>query len=244
MALLGQAVPNNAARTCQAVRIGLFSGRLKPFVILFLDQLKRMQRQNSDSRTGDQMRDVLRGMLSELSVQLDVPSESSKIARSLNDTLQDVQPESHDAMTVGIMKAAQSIGIRLAPIDVQAADIWQLLLDQYPVAIIDRQSLNPTTWVLSNIALLHCESSKIDSRGRTSETLSKRQIASVLSGISAPILFVAQPTLVCDTISTNSAEQHSNLSRVEEGHQGHHGGHHGEHHEKQARPQRQARLCR
>ena len=111
-----------------------------------------------DSRTDDLLREVLRGTLEELSVRLDVPVESSKIQQALNDALIDVGSESHDRLTVAVMRAAQSVGIRLAPVEINAKDVWELLLDDFSVAMIVRSPTNPTAWVFSHVAARHTES--------------------------------------------------------------------------------------
>jgi len=47
-------------------------------------------------------------MLAELSVRLEVPIESAKIQQSILDAMADVNSEIGDALTIGIMRAAQS----------------------------------------------------------------------------------------------------------------------------------------
>ena len=69
-----------------------------------------MLRDIPDSRAGGVLKDVLRGMLAELSVRLHVPIESAKIQQALNDSIADGSCEIGDALTVSIMRAAQKIG--------------------------------------------------------------------------------------------------------------------------------------
>lgn len=185
-----------------------------------------------DSRTDDLLRAVLRGTLEELSVRLDVPVESSRIQQALNDSLVDVGSESHDRLTVAVMRAAQSVGIRLAPIELSAKDVWELLLDDFSVAVIVRSPANPTAWVFSHVVARHTESAKIDVKGKATESISKYGLAEIVNAAEVPIFFVAEPTLVCQKISSHHQPDQVRIPRVgrSHGHAGHHSGHHEEHH--------------
>ncbi|MFY8202237.1 MAG: hypothetical protein ACOVLE_16290, partial [Pirellula staleyi] len=191
-----------------------------------------MLRTMPDSRTDDLLRVVLRGTLEELSVRLDVPVESSRIQQALNDSLVDVGSESHDRLTVAVMRAAQSVGIRLAPIELSAKDVWELLLDDFSVAVIVRSPANPTAWVFSHVVARHTESAKIDVKGKATESISKYGLAEIVNAAEVPIFFVAEPTLVCQKISSHHQPDQVRIPRVgrSHGHAGHHSGHHEEHH--------------
>lgn len=89
-----------------------------------------------DSRAGGLLKEILRGMLAELSVRLEVPTENAKILQALNDAKIDANTEQSDALTVAIMRAAQSIGIRLAPVELTSPEIWELLLDGFSIAAV------------------------------------------------------------------------------------------------------------
>ena len=68
--------------------------------------------------------EVLRGMLAELSVRLAVPTESAKIQQAIHDVLPGGDSEIGDVLTVGIMRAGQCIGLRLAPVELTASEVW------------------------------------------------------------------------------------------------------------------------
>ena len=167
-----------------------------------------------DSRVGGLLKEILRGMLAELSVRLEVPTESAKILQALNDAMIDAKVEQGDALTVAIMRAAQSIGIRLAPVELTSPEVWELLLDGFSIAAVQGSALNPATWVFSDIAARHSEVSKIDAKGRTSESISKRQLRKTVERMESPLFFAAQPSLECQSIASNQIPDPDDLHRV------------------------------
>ncbi len=167
-----------------------------------------------DSRAGGLLKEILRGMLAELSVRLEVPTESAKILQALNDAMIDAKVEQGDALTVAIMRAAQSIGIRLAPVELTPPEVWELLLDGFSIAAVQGSALNPATWVFSDIAARHSEVSKIDAKGRTSESISKRQLRKTVERMESPLFFAAQPSLECQSIASNQIPDPDDLHRV------------------------------
>lgn len=172
-------------------------------------------------------------MLAELSVRLEVPTESAKILQALNDTVIDANPEQGDALTVAIMRSAQSIGIRLAPVELTSPEIWELLLDGFSIAAVQRSALNPASWVFSDIAARHSEVSKIDSKGKTSESISKSQLRKTVGRMEAPLFFAAQPSLECQSIASNQKPDRDDLHRVSNDHS-----HSDDHHTMNISPQR------
>ncbi len=172
-------------------------------------------------------------MLAELSVRLEVPTESAKILQALNDTVIDANPEQGDALTVAIMRSAQSIGIRLAPVELTSPEIWELLLDGFSIAAVQRSALNPASWVFSDIAARHSEVSKIDSKGKTSESISQSQLRKTVGLMEAPLFFAAQPSLECQSIASNQKPDRDDLHRVSNDHS-----HSDDHHTMNISPQR------
>ena len=172
-------------------------------------------------------------MLAELSVRLEVPTESAKILQALNDTVIDANPEQGDALTVAIMRSAQSIGIRLAPVELTSPEIWELLLDGFSIAAVQRSALNPASWVFSDIAARHSEVSKIDSKGKTSESISKSQLRKTVGRMESPLFFAAQPSLECQSIASNERPDRDDLHRVSNDHS-----HSDDHHTMKISPQR------
>ena len=179
-----------------------------------------------DSRAGGLLKEVLRGMLAELSVQLEVVAESAKIQQSLSDSTTDANEQAEDALTVAVMRAAQSIGIRLAPVELTSSDVWELLLDGFSIAVLERSTANPVSWVFSDIAAGRSESSRIDAAGRTSESISKSQLRNKINRMEHPIYFVAQPSLECQSISSKLTPDPDDLHRVPNDQSNHDDQHH------------------
>ena len=192
-----------------------------------------MLRDIPDSRAKSVLTEILREMLAELSVRLEVPTESAKILQALNDTVIDANPEQGDALTVAIMRSAQSIGIRLAPVELTSPEIWELLLDGFSIAAVQRSALNPASWVFSDIAARHSEVSKIDSKGKTSESISQSQLRKTVGLMEAPLFFAAQPSLECQSIASNQKPDRDDLHRVSNDHS-----HSDDHHTMNISPQR------
>ena len=169
---------------------------------------------SAESRTSDLQFEVLRAMLTELSILLGVPSESSQVQQSLQDAIQEVDWDTLDGLTVTVMRAAQSIGIRLAPMEIKPGDAWQLLLDGFPVAIFQRSSENPSAKVFSSVAARHCEMSTMNTHGKASEVISKSRLLALILEDASQLCFIAQPSLACLSISSEYVVEHSSIDRV------------------------------
>ena len=173
-----------------------------------------MLREIPISRAGGLLNEVLRGMFGALSVQLEVPTENAKIQQALNDSLSNTEAEIGDALTVAIMRAGQSIGIRLAPVELTAPELWELLLDGFSVAVVQRSATNPVAWVFSVIVAGHSEASKMDSKGKISESISKSRMRKTVEGLESPLFFAAQPSLECQFVASNQVPDPDDLHRV------------------------------
>ena len=188
-----------------------------------------MLRDIPDSRSGGILKEVLRGMLAELTVRLEVPMESAKIQQAIQDALTDANSESGDALTVGIMRAGQSIGLRLAPVELSAAEVWELLLDGFCIAAVQPSATHPATWVFSDIVARHSEMSKMESKGSSSASISKSQLYKIVAAIESPLFFAVHPSLECQTIASNQLPDQDDLHRVSNEHSHHHSQDHHEH---------------
>ncbi len=173
-----------------------------------------MLREIPISRAGGLLNEVLRGMLGALSVQLEVPTENAKIQQALNDSLSNADVEKGDALTVAMMRAAQSIGIRLAPVELNGTELWELLLDGFSIAVVQRSVSNPVSWIFSEIAAGHSEVFKMDNKGTASESISKSRLRKTVQGLESPLFFVAQPSLECQSVASNQIRDPDDLHRV------------------------------
>jgi len=176
-----------------------------------------------ESRTGGLLKEVLQGMLAELSVRLEVPTEIAKIQQAINDNLLDASSEHGDALVLAIMRAANSIGIRLAPIDLSPADIWELLLDDFSIALVQRTESNQKSWVFSGVSARHTECSIIQENGRSSESISKSRIKAIVLSVQSPLFFAAQRSLECQSIASHEVHEKDDLHRVSNDAHDHHG---------------------
>lgn len=190
-----------------------------------------MLRQVPDNRTGDSLKEVLRGMLTELSIRLDVPVESAKIQQALNDAFLDLNTDTQDGLVVALMRAAQSVGIRLAPVEIDGNGIWQLLLDEFSIVMVQQNGPSPTAWVFSHVAARHSESAKIDANGKVTDSASKNGLKQIVTKAITPLFFVAEPTLVCQTISSHHQPENDKIHRVTNDHGNGHGHGHGHGHD-------------
>lgn len=181
-----------------------------------------MFRDIPESRTGRLLKEVVQGMLSELSVRLEVPTEIAKIQQAINDAMVDVDSERGDGLTLAIMRAANSIGIRLAPIDLSPSDAWELLLEDFSIAVLQRTEANQKTWVFSGIAARHTDCTHIHANGRSSESISKSSVKSIIESAELPLFFAAQRSLECQSIASHAVRGGDDLHRVSNDHHDHH----------------------
>jgi putative ABC transport system ATP-binding protein len=175
---------------------------------------KTMLRHEPDSRANDIIKEVMRSTLAELSVRLGVPVENAQIQQAIQDAALELSYGTHDGATVVLMRAAQSIGIRLAPVNLSGRDAWEVLLENMAVAVFLPSPNNPTGWVFSSPVLRRLDSAKIAFSGTQTETISKSQLLRTFKSFETPIVFVAEPTLVCHSITSSSHSNSDNEQRV------------------------------
>ncbi len=168
-------------------------------------------------------------MLAELSIRLAVPTENAKIQQALNDTIGDSPSFSGDTLTVALMRSAQSIGIRLAPVELTPSEVWELLLDGFCIALVQTSDSTPVSWVFSDIVANHSEGFKTDALGKSSESLSKYQLRKIVQGMQSPLIFAAQPSLECQSIASNALPDQDDFHRVSNLHSQHDDHHHAAH---------------
>ena len=182
-----------------------------------------MLEQATTTRHGEPLREVLRGMLAELSIRLDVPVENSRIQQALQDVWGDLSSASTDARVIALMRSANSVGIRLAPVEISKDGIWQLLLDGFSIAMLQQDQSGEIAWVFSSVSVRHAESAKISPAGMTTDSLSKSTLKRIVSKAVNPVFYVAEPTLVCETISSQHQPENNRVDRVRNAHD--HGDH-------------------
>ncbi|MFN6163697.1 MAG: hypothetical protein ACK5AC_15160 [Planctomycetota bacterium] len=127
----------------------------------------------SPSRGTDPTRELLRGLLAELLTRLEVAHENAQIVQALNDVGMGLSGGlQSDATTTGLMRVGSSLGLRLIPTDITSEAVWELLLEDFLIAMVNQDgSGEPCAWVLSQVVGGRAEGTKITVRGKESDSL-------------------------------------------------------------------------
>ena len=172
-----------------------------------------MQKLVSDGRSNAQLIEVLRSTLSELAVRLSIAVEASRLQQSLTDSFCDVDEHTEDTITLVMMRAAQAIGIRLAPIELGGKDAWELALEGFAVVAIDSRVDGSKATVYSGVSFGRLETTVIETNSKVSEAVTKRQLLRQMKHDNA-LCFIAEPSLTCEYASSSNQEEHSHSNRV------------------------------
>ncbi len=157
----------------------------------------------SQPQSGTFSRDGMRGVLAELLIRLDIPHESSQVLQAINDASGPQDDDSADAMAMTMMRAGTAVGMRLVPLEIANKDVWELLLDGFPIAMIDGVRAGPKdAMVLSHISAGRVDCTRFHGREKVSETLSSRALRKILSTVQSPMYFIAEPSLTCEQMSS------------------------------------------
>jgi putative ABC transport system ATP-binding protein len=145
----------------------------------------------------------MRGVLAELLIRLDIPHESSQVLQAINDAAGPQDDGSADAMAMTMMRAGTAVGMRLVPLEIANKDVWELLLDGFPIAMIDGvRAGQKDAMVLSNVSAGRVDCTRFHEREKVSETLSSSALRKILSAVQAPMYFIAEPSLTCEQMSS------------------------------------------
>jgi putative ABC transport system ATP-binding protein len=178
------------------------------------------QASEANFRFGERHREMLRAMLAELLTRMEVPHENAQIAQALHDASHDLGDEcSADSIAIMVMRSGLALGIRLVPVELTASDVWELLLDGLPVAMLGISNAGDMdAWVLSDVTLGRTEAVTLTHQGRKSEALKKSQMRAIVGGPPNKIFFIAEPSLVCEAISSSHHPEQVAMPRVTEAH--------------------------
>ncbi|MFN7733373.1 MAG: ATP-binding cassette domain-containing protein [Pirellula sp.] len=187
-------------------------------------------------RNHDPTHDLIRNVLAELLIQLEIPQENSRVLQAVRDATLDADETTMEGLSILMMRAGTAVGLRVAPLELSSGDVWQLLMDGFPVAIVDQlNSDQRQAYVFSNISGGRCETTKLLPGSKESDALTQRQVRQCIDAAKSPVFFVAEPSLACDKVTSASETSQHDLSRVSgHGHNGHDHGHgdgHGHDHE-------------
>lgn len=180
--------------------------------------------QSSGAPTGQ--RELLREMLADLLLRLDVPHEISSVSQALNDAMVD-EARSPDALAISIMRAGTAVGLRIAPLELSMIDIWELLLDEFPVAVLYQLASGEQLGaVLSDVAGGRVDATLLGGKSKHSDSLSRRELSRLLSQGRSHQYFIAEPALSCEKITSSHHRDQDRIPKVHDDHDSHH---HAEH---------------
>jgi putative ABC transport system ATP-binding protein len=165
-------------------------------------------------------------MLADLLLRLDVPHESSAISQALSDA----QPEDYrsvDATALSIMRAGSAVGLRVSPLELTEKDVWELLLDDFPVAVLyQTPNGQDAAAVFSHISGGRVDATLLEQRAQRTDSMTRRQVAKLLTQGRSHQYFIAEPSLNCNRISSQHEHRQAPIHNVSHdehhGHEAHH----------------------
>lgn len=191
--------------------------------------------QDGQVRHSGNHRDLLRAVLADLLLRLEVPHESSSIAQALTDTILEdsVNP---DATALSMMRAGSAVGLRIAPVEISTVDVWEVLLDDFPVAVLYRaDNAELSAVVFSHVAGGRVDTTFLSGKTKKTDSLSRKQVGRLLGRAKDVQYFIAEPSLSCEKITSGHDPENVQHANVDS-----HSDH--EHHKEHLSPQK--RLLR
>jgi len=170
--------------------------------------------QDGQVRHSGNHRDLLRAVLADLLLRLEVPHESSSIAQALTDTIleDNVSP---DATALSMMRAGSAVGLRIAPVEISTVDVWEVLLDEFPVAVLYRgDNAELSAVVFSHVAGGRVDTTFLSGKTKKTDSLSRKQVGRLLGHAKDVQYFIAEPSLSCEKITSGHDPenvQHANV---------------------------------
>lgn len=172
----------------------------------------------------------MRLTLCELAAKLEIPVESSDVQRSLTDSAVDMVDDSWDAITLLMMRSAQGIGIRLSPVELQAADAWEMLLQGFAIVQFHRSNGSDESLIYSNVHFGKIDEARISLRNKESESISRTKLVKQITSFTdSSILFIAERALICEPTTSRANAATDRVRRVAADH-AHHSPHDDSHH--------------
>jgi putative ABC transport system ATP-binding protein len=188
-----------------------------------------MLQQSNEQPSGAQLnqREILRELLAELLLRLDVPHELSAVSQALSDAVLD-DARTPDALAMSVMRAGTAVGLRLAPLELSMIDIWELLLEEFPVAVVYQSSNGEQqAAVFSHVAGGRVDATLISDKSKRSDSLTRRELSGLLAQGRSHQYFIAEPSLSCEKITSSHEPDQARIPKVPDDHDSHH--HHAEH---------------
>lgn len=171
-------------------------------------------------------RELLREVIADLLLRLDVPHELSSVSQALNDSLID-EARTVDALAMSVMRAGTAVGLRIVPLELSMIDIWELLLDEFPVAVVyESASGEQLALVCSKVAGGRVDATLLGQQSKRTESLSRRELSRLLASGRSHQYFIAEPSLSCEKITSSHEPDQARIPKV---HDDHHSHEHAEH---------------
>lgn len=171
-------------------------------------------------------RELLREVIADLLLRLDVPHELSSVSQALNDSLID-EARTVDALAMSVMRAGTAVGLRIVPLELSMIDIWELLLDEFPVAVVyESVSGEQLALVCSKVAGGRVDATLLSPQSKRTESLSRRELSRLLASGKSHQYFIAEPSLSCEKITSSHEPDQARIPKV---HDDHHSHEHAEH---------------
>lgn len=184
------------------------------------------QSQDSSPRNSVTYRDLLRSVLAELLLRLEVPHESSSISQALSDTFLE-ESTGADATALSMMRAGSAVGLRVAPVEISTVDVWEVLLDEFPVAVLYRGERGEyEAVVFSHVAGGRVDTTFLSGKSKKTDALSRKQVGRLLGRAKDIQYFIAEPSLSCEKITSGHEPDHVQHVGVDDHHDhDHHAAH-------------------
>jgi len=186
-----------------------------------------LQPQSNPSSDGLARRhELLRQMLADVLLRLDVPHEISSVSQALNDSMFE-GAKTPDALAISVMRAGTAVGLRIAPLELSMVDIWELLLDEFPLAVLYQSASGEQLGaVFSHVAGGKVDATLLGGQSKRTDSLTRRELTRLLSQGRSHQYFIAEPSLSCEKISSSHDRDQDRIPKVHDDHGSHH---HAEH---------------
>jgi hypothetical protein len=101
-----------------------------------------------------------------------------------------------------MMRAGSAVGLRIAPVEISTVDVWEVLLDEFPVAVLYRaDNAELSAVVLSHVAGGRVDTTFLSGKTKKTDSLSRKQVGQLLGRAKDVQYFIAEPSLSCEKIT-------------------------------------------
>ncbi len=152
-------------------------------------------------------------LVQSLGMKLNVSVERGDIQRTLTVASPKMSDSRQDALTLWLMRATQSVRIRLVPLELTSSEAWSLLADGFTLVAINTNETKASWWILESINGQKISAIEIDDE-TAPRWLSSSELKGLVSDTSGYRWFLAQPALLNDASDSDS---HTNSHSIHSG---------------------------